>query len=209
MKDSAAIIISLCALFISFITLYISQLSAGQIKILAGEHLNIGHYKEGNVTVSLSVLLFNTGARTAIVKKLSLLVKQQESGVSYLLEPYFYQKIGETGHFQNDAQPSPIAIAGKQNIAKQVVFRSSQERPTEFQILSAGTYEFTLFAWMKDSIKPDISNSFALNIDAKTALILNNDLKNRPAFTTRIPQKVWSKWQAQTLTDEQIKDLLK
>ncbi len=204
-----AIVISVIALLVSFITLYLTHLKAARIAIIAGEHLNIGHYIEGNLNITLPITFVNYGAKTATVKRVALLIQKSGNSEGYLLEPYFYQKVGDSGEFQNESQPTPIGVSGKQNITKQVLFRSSEERPFEFQLIKEGSYTFTLLGWVDTSEIPDISDTFNLEIEPEIATKLELELGKKTASTIRIPQATWRNWTSQKLKQYQVKGLLK
>jgi hypothetical protein len=208
-KDLLILVLSICSFLISIITLYKTQFSNARIRIFAGEHLNLGHFKEGNFQVTLPVILINSGVKTGVIRRFALLIQDPNSEDGYLLEPYFYQKIDEAGTFQHESQPAPVTIAGKQNLAKLILFRSSMERPTEFQLLNTGTYIFTLLSWTNNSGNPDIADSFSVTISPETATQLYFDFKNKTGKTTQITQENWLKWRAKSLAANQIKAVLK
>jgi hypothetical protein len=193
----------------SIITLYKTQFSSARMRIFAGEHLNIGHFKEGNFQITLAVVLVNTGVKTGVISRIGLLIQNSASRSGYLLEPYFYQKIDEAGHFLHDSQPAPIAISGKQNLSKQILFRSSQEGGTQFRLLQPGTYSLNLLGWTKTSADPDLLDSFSFTVSPENSKQLQFDFKQSTGKTTRISQARWFPWQARSLTQEQVKALLK
>ena len=121
-KDLIVLATSFVSLLVSLSTLYLTQLSVARVQMMAGEHLNIGHFPEGNLNISLPVTFVNHGARTAIVRRVALLIQIPGSSEGYLLEPFFYQKITENGTFVHESMPSPIGIVAKQNVTKQVLF---------------------------------------------------------------------------------------
>lgn len=197
------------SLLLSIYTLYVTQWRNARLQIFVGEHVNLGHFKEGNFHITLPVVFINNGVRVGVIRRVALLIKGSGSDDGYLLEPYFYQSIREDGHFKHESQPVPITIAGKQNLTKQILFRSSEERPTEFQLLNTGAYTLTLLGWTSDSGNPALATSFSFDISLDAATKLHSDFKNRTGNTTRITQKNWFNWTAKSLTREQIKAFLK
>jgi hypothetical protein len=208
-KDLITIVVSFSALLLSLLTLYLSQLRAARIQMVAGEHVNLGHYVEGNLNITLPITFINHGVRIAIVRRVALLVQSSASNEGYLLEPYFFQKINETGHFQHESQPIPIVIGGKHDLTKYILFRSSIEHPTEFQILNVGTYQLTLLGWTKNSATPRISSTFSLVITPAIAEEIQGYLTRRSVITVRVPQEGWQDWKAQSLSKSKIKGLRK
>ena len=207
-KDLIILSLSFISLLVSLSTLYFTQLSIARVQIMAGEHLNIGHFPEGNLNVSLPVTFVNHGARTAIVRRVALLVQTPGSSEGYLLEPVFFQRIDEKGDFLHDTLPIPIGIGAKENVTKQVLFRSSYEQPTEFQLINSGTYVFTLLGWIKDVVNPDVSDSFSIIISKEAATNLQDNLASKSGSTERIPQAAWRNWTARSLTEFQVKGLI-
>jgi hypothetical protein len=207
-KDLIILAISFISLLVSLSTLYFTQLSVARVQIMAGEHLNIGHFPHGNLNISLPVTFVNHGARTAIVRRVALLVQTPGSNEGYLLEPLYFQRIDEKGDFLHDSLPTPIGIGAKENVTKQVLFRSSYERPTEFQLTNSGTYVFTLLGWMKNVVNPDLSDSFSIIISKEAATNLQDGLANKSVSTERITQAAWRNWTARSLTEYQVKGLI-
>jgi hypothetical protein len=206
-KDLIVLAISLVSLLVSLSTLYLAQLSVARVQMMAGEHLNIGHFPEGNLNISLPVTFVNHGARTAIVRRVALLIQIPGSSEGYLLEPVFYQKIDEKGGFLHDSMPSPIGIGAKQNVTKQVLFRSSFERPTEFQVTSPCVLNFTLLGWMKNPVNPDMRDTFSIIVSKEDAADLEESLTKKSGSTRRITQTAWRNWNARSLTEYQVKGL--
>jgi hypothetical protein len=205
-KEALMVVLPILSLVISIITLYKTQFSS-DLRIFAGEHLNIGHFKEGNFQITLPVVLVNTGVKTGVIRRVGLLIQSPTGRSGYLLEPYFYQKIDKTGGFEHDSQPAPIAVSGKQNVAKQILFRSSLEHATEFQLLDSGAYSLKLLGWTNTSGDPDLLDSFSFTISPENARQLQFDLKQSTGKTTRISQDGWLNWQARSMTETEIKAL--
>lgn len=204
----AAFLISTIALLISVCTLYLTQLSRAKISFFAGSYLNLGHFKEGNFQLTMPLLFVNDGVKTGVISRIALLVQQTDSDDGYLLEPYYFQKINEEGHFQSDSQFSHLAIAGKQNSSKLVLFRSSEEKPNEFQLLNEGVYKFTLLGWIGSSINPNVTKSFSVIISQVVATQLHADFKNKNGHTTRIIQEDWCNWGAKAMSGHKIRNFL-
>jgi hypothetical protein len=206
-REALVLVLSIFSFSISLIALYKTQFSSARMRIFAGEHLNVGHFKEGNFQITLPVVLVNSGIKTGVIRRVGLLIQIQASGAGYLLEPYFYQKIDEAGNFQNESQPAPIAIGGKQNLTKQIQFRSSLERATEFRLLDPGSYSLKLLGWTDSSRGPDLLDSLSFTISPKSAAQLQSDFEQLNGKTTRVSQEDWIDWQARTLTEREIKAL--
>ena len=201
------IAISLLAFFSSVLALYFAQLRPAKLQIVAGEHLNIGYYDEGNLNITLPISFVNEGARSSTIRRVALLIQRPGSQEGYLLEPLFYQRINEKGDFLHESMPVPVTVAAKQSIVKQVLFRSSFERPGEFQLVDAGTYNLKLIGWTEDSIEPRVSDSFSIILSDNTVTSLKQCRANKKSATERIPQSTWRKWAAHHLTEVEVKAL--
>lgn len=198
------VVVSVVALIVSGAALYYSQLQGAVVSIVVGEHVNIHHFEEGNSSVSLPISFGNNGATIATVHRVALLVRRPGSNEGYLLEPLNYQKMDENGDFQHDTQAMPIALPGRSATAKQVRFRSSLERPTEFQFIKPGTYDMTVLAWLENSVEPQRKSTFSLVISDEDATTLAERLKKKSPTTVRIGQSQWRKWSAHKLTEVEV-----
>jgi len=134
------IILSSLALGMSILTIYFSLLQRAALRVIAGEHINVSTYKEGNCAVNLPLTFANNGARIAIIRRLALLVQRSGSADGYLLEPVFYEHVDDDGNFKHASQPTPIAVIGRSTDTKQVLFRSSLERPEELRFADDDTW---------------------------------------------------------------------
>jgi hypothetical protein len=195
------VLVSALALGVAFVTLYFSQLRAAAITITAGEHVNIWYFTEGNCAATLPINVANNGARTAVVRRLALLIQEGGSTEGYLFEPVFYDRIDEDGNFQHESQPHPIAVPGRSTETKQILFRSSLERPEEFRFRKAGSYRLTVVAWLKNSVKPQAADTFSLLITDTDLETLEKYRAENQATSVRLQQSDWRKWGAHKLTE--------
>ena len=202
------IAISCLAIGVSVVTLYFSQLRSAVVAVVAGEHLNIYYFQEGNCAVTLPISVANNGARTAIVRRVALLIQEGGSAEGYLLEPIFYDRIDENGNFQHDTQPLPIAVPGRSTETKQILFRSSFDRPSEFHFLKAGTYKATVLAWLRSSVEPQAADSFSFIISDEELAQLEKNRASKSASSIRVRQSEWRKWGAHRLTEVEIAALV-
>ena len=208
-KETLVIVLSILSFVTSIVALYKTQFSSARLRIFAGEHLNIGHFKEGNLQITIPVVLVNTGVKTGVIKRVGLLIQTPANASGYLLEPYFYQKINEVGGFEHDSQPAPIAISGKQNLTKQILFRSSLERAGDFRVLDPGTYSLKLLGWTDTSDDPNLLHSFSFTLSLENAAQLTIDFNQSTGKTTRVSQENWLNWQARSMTKREIEALSK
>ena len=195
------LIVSCLALGVSILTLYFSQLRAAAITIIAGEHLNIYYFAQGNCAVTLPISVANNGARIAVVRRVALLIKEGGSPEGYLVEPLFYDRIDEQGDFQHEFQPYPIAVPGRSTETKQILFRSSFERPDEFRFFKSGLYKITVLAWLKNSVEPQAADSFSILIADEDLATLERYRAEKKSTSVRVRQSEWRKWGAHKLTE--------
>lgn len=204
MKVVVPIAISCFSLVVSAIALYFSQFTRAEIDVVAGEWINVYHFGEGNCGITLSISVANRGAQLATVRRFGLLINAANSKQGYLMEPIFYQKIDEKGDFLHDSQPVPVAIPGRSTETRQVLFRSSLEKPEEFQFTKAGTWQITVLAWIKDSVEPQGAAFFSLDVSDDDAETLKKRRNEKVTTTVRLRQSEWHKWGAHGLTEVEV-----
>ena len=90
-KFAIPIVISILAFVIAGVNLYLTQLRKASLVVVAGEHVHILHFKEGNCGVTMAISITNRGARTVTVRRLALLIQSSGSREGYLLEPLYYE----------------------------------------------------------------------------------------------------------------------
>ena len=202
-----SLVLSVAALAVSVATLYLTFLRSPRIQIIAGDHLNIHHFPEGNVGVSLPVIIANNGANLGTVRRVALLVQSHGSSEGYLLEPFFYQRVKESGDFVQDSQPVPIIVGAEEPVTKQILFRSSLDRPSEFQFTKPGTYNILLLGWVSRSEKPDVADSFSVVVSEDETLRLTKLRQEKSGTSVRFPQSRWKQWVARHLTESEVKPL--
>lgn len=201
----ASFIGSLFSIGLSLLTLYLTQFRKAKIKVFPNEHLNIGYFEEGNFQLILSLLIVNNGTETAVINRFSLIIQDSETNDGYLLEPYYFQKINDEGHFQSESNFYAIALGSKQNVTKLILFRSSLENLNEFNKITPGEYNLTLLGWTDNFTEPSFSSSFAIEITSEVMTQLESDLQNKTGKTVRIPRKEYSKFQPKPLNEDEIR----
>ncbi len=196
------LVISILALVTSFVALYLAHLRPARLEIAVGEQVSISRFPQRNVGLSIAVAFGNHGAQLATVTRLALVI--QESGVrkGYLLEPLLYEKLDEKGESVPDSLTVPISIPPRTTIVKEIMFRSSVDRPDEFRVTKPGTYKLTLLTWITGSMTPETFGSFSIVISDQQATLL----EKKPGSLVRLRQSEWSKWAARYLTEAEFDD---
>jgi len=206
--NAFAILFSTLALIVSVLTLYLTFLSPAHLSIMAGDLVYLSHFSDkGNFSIITPVSLTNAGSKFITVERFALLIQKPNSKEGYLLEPFSFQKLDDKGNFVADSMSAPVSIVGRSVITKGILFRSSVERPREFQITEPGTYELTLLAWVGDSTEPRATDSFTLVLSKEDVRNLNDYLQQHKGTTVRLPQSKWRKWAAHHLTDFEVNAL--
>ena len=215
MKVLIPIAVSLVALLISIISLYVSKFRLGELHLTAGEHIAIGHVLEGPVTFVLPVNFANAGSKHLTIDRVALLIQHSGSPEGYLLEPNYYLlepnyylTFAESGEFKRDSLAVPITVFGGENVTKQVQFASSTERPVEFQMTKDGTYDVTLLAWLHGSTKPSMSDSFSLVVSEAHATQMVNYIKEKTFLTVMLKQSKWRSWDAHYCKSNKIEGII-
>jgi hypothetical protein len=208
-KDIITISMSALALIVSLFSVYWSQFRSADIKAVSGEWANTGYFNESKVFwLALPVTFTNYGARTATVRKIALFIQTPDRKKSYLLESGSFQKIGESGDFVAESVPVPIAVPPGESVNKIVQFISSTKNPSEFEIVEImGSYEAKLLGWTTTSEKPDLQEKLTFELGSDELATLKKDRAGEPGVG-RFYQSQYSGYRAQSLGDEDIKNLL-
>lgn len=205
------IAISIVALLVSIISLYILKLRPGELHLTAGEHIAISHEPtgdaEGCVKFILPVNVVNAGSKHLTVDRVSLMIQQSGNPEGYLLAPAFYLTLAESGVFEYDSLSVPITTFGGENVTKQVMFASSIERPIEFQMTKSGTYDLTLLAWLNGSTKPCISDIFSIVLSEAHAKTLAKHIEEKKPNSVKLPQSKWRSWDAHHLKAVEVENI--
>jgi hypothetical protein len=201
------ILISSFALMVSFLSLYFTAIRPARLEILPGEEVFLSHFSEGNFSISVPVSFINHGARTGVVRRLALLVQPPGEEDPYLLEPLNFQKVDDKGGFHVEAMVAPVAVGGRQSVTKQVIFRSSYERPKEFQVVSPGIYHFRLLTWTTQESGPTSRYPFSAEIPADMALALKQRLQVGDVKWDRVRLEPWRRWAARRLSAREASGL--
>jgi hypothetical protein len=174
------------------------------VQIIVGDYLNIGHFQEGHLNISLPLIFVNHGGRTGIVTRIALLVENLQDENGYLLEPFFFQKVDDKGNFAHDHPPSPVGVGAKQSLTKQILFRSSLKHPADFQMLRPGAYHFKLLGWIEHAYQACTSVSFTVDISDEIASKLQAELNSKSGQTERIPQRSGVRWTARKVDHKEV-----
>lgn len=200
-KDYLALLASLIALVLTLVNIYFTHFRGASLQAVAGEKVGFYYFNEGNLAVVVTVAVVNHGIRSDTLQKLALLVRSPGGADAYLLEPLFYEKLKENGDLLHDSEPAPIPVSGRSTVVKHVLFRASYERPEEFLITAVGTYQLALLAWVRDSIKPVVSQGFTVELSAHDIDKLKDYRSEKKTTLVNVRQSQWRKWYPHYLTE--------
>lgn len=202
-SNKFAIVTSIIALLVSLVALYLNFFCPAEPRIAVGDRVNIHHYKEGNLGISIPVSISNSGAKFVTIERLALLIRKTDSKEGYLLEPHTFGRL-ENNDLVGESLSSPIPLSGRSNLVKEVLFRTSTDKSNGFDIDKPGTYELTLLAWVGDSVKPRAIDSFSLVLEEGDIKILSDYQLQQRTTTLQLPLSKWRQWGAHNLTEVEV-----
>jgi hypothetical protein len=209
-KGIIPIVISLVALGASMFSLYESYLRPGRINITVSENIEFFYrVGVGNLGVILSATISNDGAKSTTMQKVALLIQQPGVQGGYLLEAIYYMHMTEEGNIVFESRLAPLTIASRDTEIKHIFFQSSLEHPDESPLTGAGTYDLKLLAWCGESLHPKIEDSFSVFLSEQNLSALEEGLKKGIMKTEVVPILRWKSWQAHSLTENELTELLR
>lgn len=153
-------LISLIAVIISIITLYITSLNPPKISLSVGESMQIWHNTDEShaLNIDLPIVFYNAGAKSGVVSSLALIIKDPNSEESILIK-WIGTKNFEDSKLIFESQRLPIAVPANGEIAHIVSFAGKHQNLN--WIPKPITYNLYLLGWTKDSENPAINYKFA------------------------------------------------
>jgi len=189
-KDWLPLVISVAALVVSFVNLYITNFRPARVRAKAGEYVDLGLLREGNFYASVPIAFSNDGSRSSIITKVALLVVGGQGRESYLFEPVDYQRLGEDFLYVPESAPAPITLKGGDNVVKQVRFRSPLGMPAPLQVYGPGRHDLALLAWLDDADDPVVLERFSVKLpetlQAEIKNALDQNAQKAPDDATRV-----------------------
>ena len=207
-KDYLTLSLSVLAVVVSLANLYLTQLRRARLELHAGEHLKVNYFVKGNFGAALPVAVTNDGANVGIVLRFGLLMQHADSGEAYLLEPVSYQRLTAEGVLEDESDATPIAVPGRNTAAKNVLFRSSLDRPDEYRLAKAGRYNVTLLAWETESSKPSLHRRFSVEVSPEAIGLLNSYREQKKTSLVWLIQSDWATWGAHRSDAQDATDLV-
>ena len=208
-KDTITLAAAALALLVSLFSLYWSQLRSADIEVTTGEWVNSGYFDTtNNFWLTLPVTFTNHGARSATVRKIALIIQTPDGRKSYLLESSYFQRLAAGGGFVNESVPVPVAVPPGESVNKLVLFVSSAQNPSEFDIFeTTGSYPATLLMWTAALETPDLRESLTFDLRSRELEILKSDRAGESGVA-RLYQSNTSRWRSQLLGKEDLQKLL-
>jgi len=201
-------VVALIGAFISLISLYENKFSPANTKLLVGDYVWIHYFKDrGNIGFQIPVNVSNSGAKFTIIERFTLAVKKPNSKTKYMLAPLNLQRLDSEGNLVADSIATPCPVPGNSTETKGILFYSSYDTPSEFQILEPGTYELTVSAWVGNSKVPAATDSASIVLTENDIKRLNQYLLKHTQHTARVPTTKWAKWGPHYLSEVEQKVL--
>jgi hypothetical protein len=174
-KSWIPIIISITAVIVSLIALYLSSLSPASLEILAGETIQIyhDHEEENELLIDIPIVFSNRGAQSGIVISMGLVIRNPTNGESILLKGDRLKEY-EKGIWEYQTLYSPIAIPGDSQIVQVVNFNG--ESTSNRWIPMPITYDFYLIGWTRAADRPDIHYGFQFTFNEENIKKINLNL---------------------------------
>jgi hypothetical protein len=155
-------IISITAVIVSFITLYLSSLRPANLELIAGETMQIYHHADGELRIDIPIVFSNKGTRSGVVMSVGVVIRNPTNEETILLK-WDGLKEFEKGVWVFRAFDSPIAISGDSQIVRMVNFRSGST--SHGWVPMPITYDFYLVGWTRVADRPDIRYGFQVTFN--------------------------------------------
>ena len=202
-KDRLSIVLSILAFTISAVSFYLTTLREVEPEIQAGSRFYISHDIYGKASIAMSINATNIGARLFVVERLALLIHRPDSLDGYVMTPAGYVKVNDKGEPQEEGMVGPITVAGRGQVTKQILFKSSSEED-DFTITSPGKYEYTLVAWFSGKPDPAIADRFAIELSTTDANQLSHWANLQVTNSVVVERIGGNEWKAGRVKDVQV-----
>jgi hypothetical protein len=202
-KDRLSILLSVLAFTISAVSFYLTTLREVEPEIQAGSRLYISHDVYGKASVAMSVNITNIGARLFVIERLALLIHRPDSLDGYVMTPAGYVKVNDKGEPQDEGMVGPITVAGRGQVTKQILFKSSSEEDG-FAITSPGKYECALIAWFSGEQTPAISDQFEIQLSTTDANQLSHWADLQVTNSVVVERVGGNEWKSGRVKDVQM-----
>ena len=200
------IAVSLVALAISSLSLFLTQLQPARVRAYPSEFAYVMAHPN-NLEFNLALTFTNDGAAPAVIHKIALLVRPQRSPDGYILQAAYVNKL-EKGNFAPEAVMAPIPIDGHRTVNKQILFISARDKPNEHPLAVEGSYEATILLWTSQTTHPEVSTSFPFVVTATDLEALEAQRRGDRTESIELNQDQFRLWSARPLKADRIHELL-
>lgn len=175
-KSWTPVIISITAVVVSFITLYLSSLRPAILELIAGETMQVYHQSDGELRIDIPVVFSNKGTRSGVIMSVGLILRNPETQEAILLK-WDGHKVFEKGIWVFRAFDSPIAISGDSQIVQMVNFKGGAA--SKGWVPMPVKYDLFLIGWTKADQNPDIRYGFQFTLHQKNTEIIKQNYIER------------------------------
>ena len=198
-----SLIIAICSLLGSGVTLFLTQLRPPKIACIPGSTIGVNHQQTG-FSLFMPITFTNTAHQPGLLNRCSLLVKKDGEPTSYYLEwTEFVKRDDVKKSYSRDDFAGPLQVQGRSSISKFVCFRW---RESEFNF-TQGKYIVEIIAWVenKDIVYIRQRHEFFLGEKEVGSLAGHKADKKTAIVWVSIDKQIASN---KLLTDHEIKKLL-
>jgi len=162
MQD-AALIISIVALLVACVALYVRGLQGATIGFQAGSTIGFCRTDDG-FELYVPATFFNTAQRLGVVTRCSLVVWAPgvEPKAYYIEWTEFRREDHAEKRWVRDEFAGPVTVAGRASVSKVVCFRWEKGRVA----LPPGEYKLAFCIWLVDSPKPTFTSMHRAELPA-------------------------------------------
>ncbi|MBI1803465.1 MAG: hypothetical protein HY033_02185 [Ignavibacteriae bacterium] len=192
-KERISIVLSILALGISALSFYVTVLRSAEPDLRVGSRVYIFHDVLGTASIGISVSASNTGARMVVMERFGLLLLRHGSKSGYMFAPYAFQKIDDKGELQDESMACPVAVPGRGEVTKQLLFKASEEEDN-FSITSPGTYELILLGWISGRTAPTTGARFEIELGELDANKLSRWRDLQVTNSIVVERLGWNNW---------------
>ncbi|MFB2939157.1 hypothetical protein ACE1B6_28230 [Aerosakkonemataceae cyanobacterium BLCC-F154] len=161
---------------------YFAYFRLAEIKLLLGRNIVLFPSKvktpSGDilgVTFNVPITFYNWSPQGGTVYRMRLIIGRQQQNEYYDMTWTTFVKIGSGGNFEDEELAQPIPMGGRSSVNKIIRFDWNPEFTGEKLDIRVEKYELMIFAWTKNTEKPDLKyvTSFLLR-DEQYAKYQNN-----------------------------------
>jgi len=161
--DMPTLLISVSSLILSLAVAYFSYFRLANINLLVGRNIilfpSMVKTTAGDVlgiTFDIPVTFYNWSPQGGTVYKVRLAIGKHQQGEYYDMTWTTFVEIDDNGSFKDEGLAQPVAMGQRSSTNKIIRFDWNPEFTGEKFDIQVGKYDLMIFAWTKNTEKPDI-----------------------------------------------------